>query len=128
MKIDNIPLRAPKNKKQYLSFNMNHFRSNHFHVNNKMKVYMHNIIKGKCFQKTAPEPPLQLIYTLYRKDKRKIDLANVLSIIDKFVSDGLVEAGMISDDNVNIIQQVIFRDGGIDRLNPRCDLEILRMI
>ena len=89
-----------------------------------MKHQMHAILTKKCRGKKAPPLPLELIYTIYRRDKRKVDLSNIGSVVDKFVADGLVLAGLIPDDNVNIIKKTSYVDGGIDKQNPRACLEI----
>lgn len=49
---------------------------------------------------------------------------NIGSVLDKFVSDALVEIGLIPDDNTDVIKKVTFIDGGIDRVNPHARLEI----
>lgn len=126
MKITGIPLRVPKSKKKLISLNINNYRNIHYLLNNKIKKYICKLVVEKCRGKTCPKPPLEFIYTIYRPNKRKIDLSNVLSIVDKFVADGIVKAGLIPDDNIDYIKKVTYLDGGIDRINPRCDLEIIR--
>jgi len=124
VKITGIPLRAPKNKHQGISLNLNCFRNSHYQVNNKIKKYIEEIVAVKCKGKTTPDPPLKLTYRIFRKSRRKADLANIGSVLDKFVSDGLVLCGVIPDDNTNIIKCVVFEDGGVDKANPRADLLI----
>lgn len=126
MKIIGIPLRVPKSKKKMVSLNLNQYRNWHHLLKNKIKKYVNKLIIEKCRGKTCPEPPLEFIYTIYRPTKRKIDLTNVGSIIDKFTCDGIVNAGLIPDDNIDFIKKVTYLDGGIDRINPRCDLEIVK--
>ena len=124
--VDNIPLRLNKNKSTFQSMNLNQFRNNHHHLNNKMKRQFDGIFRNLCgaIDDECPQPPLELTYTIFRKDKRRSDLGNICSIIDKFVSDSLVHCGFISDDNTDIIKSIRFIDGGIDKDNPRCRLEI----
>lgn len=125
MRITGIPLRTPKNKKQWIALNLNSYRNNHYQVNNKAKRYIADVIRELCCGKEAPKPPLQLTYRIYRPTRRKADLANIGAVLDKFVSDGLVHAGLIEDDNTDFIKRVIFEDGGVDKHNPRADLEVI---
>ena len=56
----------------------------------------------------------------YMKTKRKVDLTNLLEATD----DILVKAGVLADDNSNIIYS---HDGSrvfVDRLSPRVEIEI----
>ena len=85
---------------------------------------MHTIIQQKCRGLGKPDLPVELIYTIYRPNKRKVDISNIGSIVDKFVADGLVLAGILPDDNVNFVKKTSYIDGGIDRQNPRAMLEI----
>ena len=62
---------------------------------------------------------IELKYVLYPKTKRLTDVANVCSIVDKFFSDVLVEAGTIPDDNYNHLRDVMYSFGEVDPLNPR---------
>ena len=49
---------------------------------------------------------------------------NIGSVLDKFVSDALVEIGLLPDDNTDIIKKVTIIDGGVDKNNPHARLEI----
>ena len=51
-------------------------------------------------------------------------MSNPCSIIDKFTCDALVKAGVLEDDSSKQIKQIIYKYGGIDKDNPRCELEI----
>jgi len=126
MIIDNIPLRVHKNKKTLISLNLNNYRNNHFQVNNSIKKKVHKIIRDLCgrIDDKIPCLPLELEYTIYRKDKRRIDLGNIGSIVDKYVSDALVMCGLIPDDNTDYIKAIRYIDGGIDKNCPRATLEI----
>ena len=50
---------------------------------------------------------------------------NIGSVLDKFVSDALVEIGLLPDDNTDIIKKVTIIDGGVDKNNPHARLEII---
>jgi Holliday junction resolvase RusA-like endonuclease len=45
-------------------------------------------------------------------------------VITKFTHDALVEFGILEDDNYNIVTEITYRFGGVDKDNPRCDVTI----
>ncbi|MBF0233480.1 MAG: hypothetical protein HQK65_10645 [Desulfamplus sp.] len=128
MIIDNIPTHIYISKNKKVALNMNTYRNLHFQANNKAKYGLLTAIKlnGKI-QGTLSTPPYEFIYTIYRRDKKRADLMNIGSIVDKFTSDALVNLGYITDDNTDIIKRVTVIDGGIDKNNPRATLEIIEM-
>ena len=126
MIIDNIPTYIYISKNKKVSLNMNTYRNLHYQCNNKAKHNLMVAIKlNGSFAGQLPQPPYQFIYTIYRKDKKRADLMNIGSIVDKFTSDALVTLGYLSDDNTDIIKKVTVIDGGIDKLNPHARLEIM---
>ena len=126
MIIDNIPLRVQRTKNHWQWLNLNSFRNNHYQVNNKMKHRFSSDLMAAIGDrvKECPEPPVELIYTIYRRDRRKIDLGNIGAILDKFTSDALVYCKMLPDDNTDYIRAITYIDGGVDKQNPRATLEI----
>jgi Holliday junction resolvase RusA-like endonuclease len=65
---------------------------------------------------------VKLSMTLYAKDRRNGDLSNRFESI----ADLLVDAGVIEDDNWNIVHKVEMIFGGIDKDNPRAEVTITR--
>jgi len=55
---------------------------------------------------------IELEYRLYLKSRRKIDVNNVLTVVDKYFQDCIVDAGIIKDDNYKYIQRTEFLYGG----------------
>jgi len=63
---------------------------------------------------------LRIEYRFYLPDRRRTDLSNkVESINDLFVKYGLLE-----DDNWEIIKELKVSWMGVDRENPRCEIDI----
>lgn len=128
MIIPYLPLRVAVSSRKQMSCNLNQYRNAHYQVLNHAKKSFKQIflsfhdIRGW----TVPDPPLHFHYTIYPKTKRKFDIMNIGSILDKFTADTLVDVGLIQDDNYHIISKVTFDFGGIDRVNPRAELEIRR--
>lgn len=67
---------------------------------------------------------IQIEYVLFPKTKRLCDVANVLSIVDKFFSDALTEMGRIEDDNYLFLPKVTYEIGEVDKDNPRVEILI----
>lgn len=67
---------------------------------------------------------IEIEYTLYPKTKRLCDVANILSIVDKFFCDCLVELGKLEEDNYNFVPKVSYQIGEVDKLNPRAKIHI----
>ena len=71
--------------------------------------------------KKRVQPPVELIFTWYCKDRRT-DPDN-LTAARKFVIDGLVESGVLDDDGWEEIAG--FTDTWVvDKINPRIEIEI----
>lgn len=69
------------------------------------------------YKGTADEP-VSLLIELWNKDMRARDIDNQASTL----TDALVRAGLLSDDNCFVLRElhIVFR--GIDKLNPRAEL------
>lgn len=121
MKIHNIPLRCPETKQKYFYFNLNNYRNAHFQVLNKTKKWFETWFMLLAVKQKCPEPPLELIYKIWLK--RKADLGNVGSVVDKYMEDALVKNRIIKDDNVDIVKKISFIFCGYDK-EGRASLEI----
>ena len=112
-----------KKKPRRFYFNLNNYRNWHYQVCNNLKIRYKEIltpkINGLVLGKTA------LNFILHRGDKRKVDRANILSIHEKFLCDGLVELGCIRDDDDSCIESTHYYTGNIDKENPRVDIELV---
>lgn len=125
--------RKTKADKKYM-LNLNVYRNLNYIVNNQMKAAFSSLIredtpygpgpKGCICPGNMPPPPYRFTYTLFQETKRKTDVANVCCVVDKFCCDSLVSLGVLPDDNHNIIKEVVYRYGGVDKENPRVELEI----
>jgi len=58
--------------------------------------------------------------TIYGDTRRKFDLSNKAESI----MDLLVDAGILLDDNYEVVPKLILEYGGISKENPRCEIEI----
>ena len=72
---------------------------------------------------TDYEQEFKLRYTITSANKRKFDIANMCSIIDKFACDCLVKDGFMPDDNWEYLTEVTYAFGGVTG-ERTCKLEI----
>ena len=125
MKID-LPLEVYYTKNKKFILNLNNYRNAHYRtLASAKKIYADNLVDRISHPKY--EEPVVLTYTYYAKSKRRLDVSNPCSIIDKFTCDALVKAGVLEDDSSKQIKQVIYKYGGIDKENPRCELVIKKI-
>lgn len=104
---------------------MNNYRNAHYQTLAKSKVNYSNLVKEIVQDKiVGPLSDVELTYIYYPKDKRRRDIGNVCSIVDKYFADALVEMGIIEDDDYTIYPKTHYYFGSIDRINPRVDVII----
>jgi|GEM_PF-2751593 len=90
------------NKK--FSLNLNVYRNAHFQVLNKAKIIFKNKLLAEypeIYEIKANQ--VEIGYYIERCDNRKFDTMNIISIVDKFFLDALVESGCIPDDNFKYV-------------------------
>ena len=123
MKID-LPLEVYYSKKKKFILNLNNYRNAHYRVLSISKrLYSENLVpRLKGFKKFTE--PVSLTYTYYARSKRRLDISNPCSIIDKFTCDALVKAEILEDDSFKQIKEVVYKFGGVEKDNPRCELVI----
>lgn len=118
-----LPRKTKPAKKIYL--NLNVYRNLHFILNNQAKeIYcglMESQLKGIVFD---CDLPLDITFTLFKGRNARVDRSNILSIVEKFFCDALVYHKCIPDDNDEYIKATHYKSGGLDRINPRVEIEI----
>lgn len=119
-----IMLQAGVRKKKNFYLNLNKYKQWHFQESNQLKK-LFKIAVAKDIRQLEPlETQCRIIYTIYYPNKRAFDIDNVGAVVSKFNNDALTEFGILVDDNYNYIPEIVFRFGGIDKENPRCDVTI----
>lgn len=66
-----------------------------------------------------------LNFKYFHGNRAKIDTSNPCSVIDKFTCDALTAAGIWPDDDSSVVRKTSYEWGGVDKVNPRCELTIL---
>ena len=64
--------------------------------------------------------PVNIEYTFYRADRRKVDLVN----LEEAMNDILVRAGVVGDDNYTIVAGHDYSRVRYDKDNPRTEIRI----
>jgi len=119
-----IELGVRKVKRYYL--NLNVYRNICFQVNNNLKIKYKALISSQIAHLKLSKFELRL--TMHRKDKRRVDRANVLSIHEKFFADSLVELGCVEDDNDNYIIASHYYTGEVKKNDPHVAIEIIPLV
>lgn len=106
------------------NLNLNIYRNTHHMTLNQAKILWKEIVRASVERSLVTGPPYVFTYTAYPATNRKFDLGNVLSIVQKFTDDALIEMGIINDDSYKIIPIVKYLFGCVDKENPRVELDI----
>ena len=101
---------------------MNSYRNWHYQVSNEIKRRFKSDISMKLNFKF--DGKIKIEYFYFAPDKRKRDLMNVISVVDKFFQDAMVETGCIESDDLSVVVEVNSCYMGIDRQDPRLDVII----
>lgn len=121
MKINNIQLRCPKSSRKWFYFNLNNYRNAHYQILAKTKIWFTEWLLTRKIKQHCPEYPLELHYKIY--PRRKCDIMNIGSVLDKYMQDALIKKKIIKDDNVDVVKKVTFEFCGYDK-EGKASLEI----
>ena len=121
------PLKVIKTKTKDFILNLNNYRNAHYQVLNKTKVEFCTLMDEKYSYEYEPAPgKVKTTYTVYNSSKRKFDLPNVCSIVQKYFEDWMTHKGIIPTDYITVITECEYKYGGIDKDNPRVDITVER--
>ena len=112
-----------KREPKQVPLNLNHYRNAPPYLLNDMKIAFKKHIQNQLKIPPIAEPVL-IDYQLFTPSNRRVDVANVLCIVDKYFCDALVEAKILVDDNYDYLVQVQYSFGGVDKHNPRAEAQI----
>ena len=117
-----VPLRVKVGKK-WFACSMNNYRNAHHHILNQAKIEFQKQVQQQVFALPQMDK-VKIHYEFWYQDKRVHDLDNSLSVIAKFFSDSLVDAGIVSNDDYHHISQISASFGGLSKDNPHCRVTI----
>ena len=117
-----ITAKSGKGKRYYL--NLNNYRNWHYQTSNAIKTKYCESLES-ILKDVKLSTPIELHFILWNGSKRKIDRANIISIVEKNLCDALTHYKCIEDDSDDYISSSHYITGGIDKENPRCDVIII---
>lgn len=120
-----LPIRVPlqTKKSKYFYLNLNLYRNAHFYILDQAKKTFENMIWNQL--DSLPKfKNIEITYILYPGSDRKVDVANICCIVDKFFCDTLVHKGIIEDDNYNVIKKINYLFGKVDKHNPHINVTL----
>lgn len=120
-----LPRKTKEDKKVNLSFNQYHNWYTHERNDIKQK-YQESIERTLLDSGLVPLTKIRKIkYTLYLAQNRtEADTRNFTNLVDKYLCDALVKYGYLKSDNWQTIITTEDTCGGVDRKNPRVEVQI----
>lgn len=121
-----LPLRF-KQGKQNILYSLNNFlipvgteKTINTYWTKRAKDHLMKLATEQCEGHEMFKDRVKLTLTIYRDSNRLMDIGN-FSIIEKYVTDALVKAEVLADDNWKFVAGVSIMDGGVDKENPRAE-------
>lgn len=107
------------------ALNLNVYRNAHHQVLNKAKIEFKNQLFYLYPEvKNIKASKIEVGYLIERCDNKKFDTMNVISIVDKFFFDALVEFGCIPDDNYNYVRYKVIQTSAYPEKMPNKKIHI----
>ena len=120
------PMKILAGKRKMLRLNLNEYRNTHYRILNNAKINYKEFMKNQI-EKAKRLGKALFVYTVYPGSKRSFDIGNICCVHEKFFEDAFVELGKLEDDNANFLPLVVYMYGGIDKDNPRVDIEAMEL-
>lgn len=119
MPILTCPLWVPVGKRR-IYLNLGVYRNLHYQTSNKAKAKFKEIMMPQILRLPKYDQ-IEISYTLFPGTSRICDVSNICSIIDKYLSDAIVELGKLPDDNYKHLVETRYRMGFVDRNHGRVE-------
>tara|TARA_R100000544_G_scaffold22946_1_gene11474 strand:+ start:1191 stop:1607 length:417 start_codon:yes stop_codon:yes gene_type:complete len=119
-----LPLEVYYSKNKKFILNLNNYRNAHYRVLSIAKRLYSENLQDTLKDLPSFTEPVTLTYTYYARSNRRLDISNPCSVIDKFTCDALVKAEILEDDSFKQVVEVIYKFGGVEKDDPRCELLI----
>ena len=120
------PMKILAGKRKMLRLNLNEYRNTHYRILNNAKIKYKEYMKEQI-DKAKKMGRAMFVYTVYPGSRRSFDIGNICCIHEKFFEDAFVELGKMEDDNANFLPIVVYLYGGIDKDNPRVDIDVMEL-
>ena len=116
-----LPRKKSSGRRVYL--NLNWYRNVHFQINNQAKVQYKAAMMPQLAKLARLTCPVKIKYRYFLR--QKCDVGNIHAVIEKYFLDVLVAMGKLPDDNIQYVIGGEYTCAGIDRKNPRAEIEII---
>ena len=118
-----LPRKTKADKK--FSLNLNVYRNTHPRIlNDTKRIYkelMFDFFDSQGWQDLVLPEELDITFRLFKGANRRTDKSNFFAIQAKYLYDTMVEYGMISDDNDDVIKKELLLPTRLDRVTPRAE-------
>ena len=116
-----LPRKTMEDRKWIL--NLNVYRNTDRFTLNNVKIAYTDAMKKQIT--TLPNVGRVAVrFTLYPATRQQLDTPNICCVHDKFFMDAFVKAGKLEDDNFKFYVETGYKYGGVDKANPRVEIEI----
>jgi len=118
------PLKVNVSKRRHFILNLNGYRNAHYRTLSASKSAFFEAMKSQV--KELPGwHRVSVRFTMFPQTKRRMDISNTCSIIDKYLMDVVVALGKLPDDDYRHVIKVSYHYGGVDKLRPRVEAEFI---
>jgi hypothetical protein len=117
------PLSVPVTKRKRWTLNLNNYRNTYYQTLNKAKINFFNEMREQI-AKLPRMNKVEVTFTLWRKDHRRVDTRNICIIVDKFLMDAIVKMKKLPDDDYAHDVRATYEFGGVDPKRPRVTVTI----
>lgn len=104
------------------ALNLNIYRNLDHQTNNTLKQLYKIIMKDQLVGLKLEKPYFS--YKCFYKSRATRDKMNLISVVNKFFDDALVEYGCLPDDNDKYVGPLMCLEPEIDKENPRMEIRI----
>lgn len=118
-----VTLHRRKSAGRKINLNLNWYRNVHFQINNQAKLEYKTMMMPQLSRIARLTWPVKIRYRYYVR--QKCDVGNIHAVVEKFFLDVLVAMGKLPDDNIHYVVGASYVVAGVDRKNPRAEIEIL---
>lgn len=106
--------------------NQNWYRNTNHFLSNEVKKYYHELVDRQKDLVCSPCKSYKLTMRVYYKNPSS-DPSNSIAVLEKFALDGMIASGIIHEDNMMHHFGTSWEVAGIDKENPRVEIEILEV-
>lgn len=118
-----IPRKIKKNKVVHLSVNV--WNNLHHATKTQVKNEIYKIVEPQLSGDSVMGVNITVACRLFPSHVN-LDLGNFVTVAEKIVTDCVVRNGYIHNDTVKFINRHLYSYEGVDRENPRLEIEYIR--